>query len=262
MDWNRAKNLILVILCLLNLFLFGNWLYVGHINADASDTLDELSKYLESRGVAIDCDIPSEKAEKRQLLISQNSEKFAVSAAQRLVHTNEEPSGGIVESEYGNASVITGAFDVVLYQSYSIEDMDIISVVALLEDAGISGEVSYEGTNAVIKKTCGEDGQPVFNALLNVWQEDNTWRISGQWFFGDPVTAGDETEHGAAGLIVQFTDKLLSQGAPLKKIISIDKGYITQTITNIGAKLIPAYRIETDTGFYYISALDAGILDV
>ena len=46
------------------------------------------------------------------------------------------------------------------------------------------------------------------------------------------------------------------------KTISALGGYAASVITNLGTELTPGFRVETDAGLYYISAIDAQIIDI
>lgn len=232
------------------------------MQSEASDTYKELKLYLESRSVSLECGLPSGAGEKRTLLIAQNSDERGLAVLSQLLGGKTEISGNRVQSETGYVSVIAGNVEAEIKTLPSGEECSLESVAELLKSIGINADIIYTGSSAVLSGSYGEKNEPVFNAVLTVAQEGDAFVIFGNWYFGEPVPAGEDTEHGAAGLIVSFADGLISKDAEFSKIISIEKGYLTQTITNVGAKLIPVYRIETDGGAYYINALDAAVLEL
>ena len=74
MDWSRAKNLIIMLLALVNVFLVGNIAYLAYKNDAAErNTVSELVAYLESRGIVLDREaVPRENLGRTVLIVEHN----------------------------------------------------------------------------------------------------------------------------------------------------------------------------------------------
>ena len=93
MDWNRAKNIIIGLLCALNVFLLGNYLYGRYAQSDASQTQAELEIYLENRGVSLACQLPHMQTPARGLNVAEGTEKLAARALAVLLGTDVRQDG-------------------------------------------------------------------------------------------------------------------------------------------------------------------------
>ena len=242
MDWNRAKNIIIALLFALNLFLLGNYLYTRYTQADSAQTQAELGTYLASRGVKLSCTLPQKAQIGRRLMNEENGE--TVSSIGRLSWV-----GGMLEGS------LTPAPE---------EGDELEAILARLASAGITTQqVQRSAAAAVLTGQYGDPAEPVYNMRLSIeLGEDGAWLLSGRWYLGAPTAAGEDSERDIAGLLVSFTDRLLTQGAALGEISAIEQGWVMSTLTNVGTQLTPAFRITTDAGIYFISALDGQALDL
>ena len=264
MDWNRAKNIIIVLLFVLNLFLLGNYLYTRQAQANDAQTQAELSVYLEGRGVTLSCALPKRSETGRRLMIAESTDKLAERALPILLGQDMRFKNGEAVSESGRISWVAGELDGTVYTLPDGGEADLDAMLALLSEAGIvssSVETGEDGT--VLTGLFGEPAEPVYNMRLLLHQDaDGAWQISGRWFLGTPTAAGEDSEREIAGLLVTFADRLLTQEIPLGEISGIERGWVCATLPSVGTQLTPAFRITTDAGVFFISALDGQPLEL
>lgn len=264
MDWNRAKNIIIGLLCALNVFLLGNYLYGRYAQSDASQTQAELEIYLENRGVSLACQLPHMQTPARGLNVAEGTEKLAARALAVLLGTDMRQENGEAVSETGRFSWVAGVLDGEFFALPDGSEADLDGVIRLLGSAGISADrVDRQEQSAILYKDFGEPAQPVYNMWIRIDRlENGAWGVSGRWYLGEPESAGNGKERDIAGLLVTFADALLSQGTALHEITDIEAGWAVSVLTNVGVKLTPVFKIVTDAGNYYISAMDAQFLNI
>lgn len=263
MDWNRAKNIIIALLFALNLFLLGNYLYTRYTQADSAQTQAELGTYLASRGVNLSCTLPQKAQIGRRLMIAENTDKQAQRALPLILGEDAHEENGETVSSIGRLSWVGGMLEGSLTPAPEEGD-ELEAILARLASAGITTQqVQRSAAAAVLIGQYGDPAEPVYNMRLSIeLGEDGAWLLSGRWYLGAPTAAGEDSERDIAGLLVSFTDRLLTQGAALGEISAIEQGWVMSTLTNVGTQLTPAFRITTDAGIYFISALDGQALDL
>ena len=264
MDWNRAKNIIIGLLCALNLFLLGNYIYTHYAQSEVSQTQAELSIYLGKRGVSLSCQLPHRQSSSRGLYIAEDTEKSAAHALSALLGADMQQENGEWISEIGRFSWVAGVLEGELFANSDENEMDLDEVIGLLDSAGIEGDrIERQEQSATLYKDFGDAAQPVYNVWIQIDQlETGGWSISGRWYLGEPENTGNGSERDIAGLLVTLTDHLLMQGTPLGEITAIDAGWVVSVLTNVGVKLTPVYQITTDVGLYYINAMDAQLITI
>lgn len=264
MDWNRAKNIIIVLLFALNLFLLGNYLYTRNAQANDTQTQTELSVYLESRGVKLSCPLPKKAETGRRLMIAESTDKLAERALPALLGQEMHFENGEAVSGTGSISWVAGEMEGQILALPGGGEADLDAMLSLLSEAGIStASVERSETGAVLTGLFGDPAEPVYNMRLQLAQdEEGVWHISGRWFLGTPTAAGEDREREAAGLLVTFADRLLTQETPLGEIGQIERGWVCTTLPGVGTQLTPALRITTDAGVFHISALDGQALEL
>ncbi len=264
MDWNHAKNIIIALLFVLNLFLLGNYLYTRNAQANDTQTQTELSQYLESRGVELSCTLPKRSEAGRRLMIAESTEKLAEQALPVLLGQEMHFENGEVVSETGRISWVAGELDGLFYALPNGEKADLDAMLSLLSEAGITSQaVQISENSAILAGLFGEPAEPVYNMRLTLsLNTDGVWQINGRWFLGTPTAASEDSEREAAGLLVTFADRLLTQETALHEISWIEQGWVCATLPNVGTQLTPALRITTDAGVFCISALDGQALEL
>ena len=264
MDWNRAKNIIIGLLCVLNIFLLGNYLYARYAQAGDTQTQAELELYLESRGVSLSCQLPRMQTPARGVSVAENTQKLADRTLSALLGADVQWENGEAVSQTGLFSWVAGVLEGELSALPDGEEADLEDVIRLLDSVGIvAGRIERQKASATLYKDFGDPAQPVYNIWIQIDRlENGNWGISGRWFLGEPESAGGGSERDIAGLLVTFTDALLTQDTALHTISGIEAGWTVSVLTNVGVKLTPVFQITTNAGNYYINAIDAQLLNI
>ena len=264
MDWDRAKTIIIILLCALNVFLLGNYLYGRHMRTEASQTQEELAMYLENRGVRLSCELPQMAKEKRSACIAPDAEVLASAALKTILGRDAAVRNGEAVSASGRISWIAGEINGEIHTLPSGTIADLDAILQLLADAGVHPDsVDRQGREAVLTKTFGDTGLVIYNFSMRITAlENGGWGISGHWHLGDPSLIVDDMEHDPAGLLVTFADQLLTQNIELTSIDAMESGWVATVLTNVGTKYTPVYKVTTNAGIYYLNAIDAQLISI
>ena len=75
---------------------------------------------------------------------------------------------------------------------------------------------------------------------------------------GEPQSGGVERTYTVATMLMRFMDYVISNGRVCNEIDAFDPGYILESQSE-PARLVPAWRVETDQGDYYWNAVTGEI---
>lgn len=130
------------------------------------------------------------------------------------------------------------------------------SAKALLQSCGVSlrgGTLTVDAAKRAVTLTATVAGEQVFNRSLTVtFGESGETQISGIWSFDLPYATTGEKER-----IYNVADVLLSFAAQNKSVNRIDGitlGYQMELDPSGRLRLVPTWRIATDQGAQYIDA--------
>jgi len=274
MDWSKAKNIIIGMLVIVNVFLLVVcWIAErGRLSVQETVVAETVS-YLAERGTSIDAAIiPTETDACSTLLVARDFEAEKTLAETLIGGTELSRIGGIVRfsSEDGSSSAMWragGLFEASAWISgaseYTGEAASHPAIAHLASVGFVSDDVkdAESGGLRQIVLTQTQDGLPIFNAALTVTcgAQDAVY-TAGRWCVGavQAISAADEME--VTGLLIRFVEQMRENGVSVYRIDGIRHGYIAQNIANSGVKLIPAWEITTPGAVNYISAVDGTLL--
>lgn len=270
MQWGRVKNVLIVILVAVNLFLLCNlglkfWQehqrereLEAHLNTLAAGygiTLDE--------GMRLPKDIvlPSLSLDR-----SRGSEEAVASAilGGNIERTEKEDGAVRFESESGT---ITWQADATLGGEYKMtqelpqnEKQALRCAQKLLEDWGLATEHSdYTAAGMTVTMSSDAADIPIFNRKIVLeFQTDGKVLISGLWSFGTPYTTAQED-----GVSCIASDALLefaSKEVMCRHITAMSVGYRLFSDSSRRLQLTPTWKIETDSGEYLVDCAKNTIL--
>jgi len=269
LEWNKVKNIIILLLAAVNLFLLLN---LFSLISDERTSMEEAAmgtaSYLKSKSIIIDDEIIPRKNNKRQQMVIERSIDTEVSIASALVGgSNVTDAGGtlIVNGPNGNATWRSGALldaDITVPGLYNNGDESVL--VAFLESAGINTAgytVSYDELGFVLTLAKEFGGENVLNCSLVIrCEQNNRATVSGRWFTSEGIALSDSAELEPSGLIIKYVERMESMGVKMIAIEAIESGYIVQQMTNVGIILIPVLKITTDGVSSYVNAIDGNIV--
>ena len=258
MDWSRAKNLIIMLLALVNVFLVGNIAYLAYKNDAAErNTVSELVAYLESRGIVLDREaVPRENLGRTVLIVEHNVEQDA--AVARILLEDQTLSAridGVYSASAGEISLKTGGYmEASLTWNGSAE-----ALVSLFGKCGIDLWAS-DCTDDTAEMQIAYAELPVFNCTVTALREGEGWKVSGRVCLGNALRTDSGYERDVAGLIVGVTQRLILRG--VTEINRIEAGWVAGSISNVGLRLTPVYRLSTNADDFYINAVDGTLMSV
>jgi len=273
MEWSRAKNLILCILVLVNLFLLANLLYMRWaVQSISQDAVSDTVAYLDTLGIEMDPAILPEKTARKTMIVERDEAQEAQAAA-ILVGGEDVSKLGAGGSRY------EGSRGTAVWRSGGQLDAELEpdALESTVQDKGESGAVQnarltalfsagfpsglYTQTDSLLVLTQQFQGMPVYNCKLSVTTSENEKTVlSGMWTLGTALPVNDQEEMSLPGLLIQFVLNMKESGYTISCITAVESGYIAQQVSNIGIRLVPVWKITAGSVSGCISAMDASIL--
>lgn len=263
MKASRLKNIVIVILLLVNLFLLFPLVY-RHIQERSAyeRSVSELTELFESNHITVSPTVlPREfPATVPELRRDMDQEKaFATTLFGPLF---QRDVGGGIHRYYNESGVClvrsNGAVDAVLY--LPTEDPEQLC-------ASICSSFGYEVERSDLHDGVGSivlvrviNGVRVCNATLTF-----TFRDDGSSVVGSLLTAYIEKERtdgiDAVSALVRFLDYRNSPGATFvcTAITGLESGYLLQSTTTEPLRLVPVWRVHTDVNNYYVNYLNGDV---
>ncbi|MBE6935397.1 MAG: hypothetical protein E7458_02715 [Ruminococcaceae bacterium] len=258
MDWNKAKNLILLMLVLINLFLLGNLGYLSYRQSAAErQTIAELSAYLEENGITLDPDLVPRKNPGRSVLVLTRDVTAELGAMSGLLDQSDLSfvSNGQYRNESGQMALYNGGF---LDGSLS-GDLNPAELVERCRHLGArDAHSNVDGDRYELQVYYAE--YPVFNCQVQAEKADAVWLLTGRTCMGRTLRTNSGSERDAVGLLVDLANRLIQDGT--RFVNRIDTGWVAGTIAEVGVRLTPVYKVTADTGDYYINAIDGTLMSV
>jgi hypothetical protein len=104
--------------------------------------------------------------------------------------------------------------------------------------------------------TCSWNGNYVFdNKVSFVFSDDSLILISGRRVFDSLVSSENGYSLDAPTILMRFLDLVKVEGRISSVILDLKPGYVMNVSSSSISELTPVWRIETDTGIYYINGL-------
>ena len=267
MDWNRSKNIIILLLLIVNIFLAVNLGYSLYVQKAAREAqVASLMEYLGSKGIVMDSGILPGSNLGRVVMLVERDRVLESAAADILVETAASKTDGGVARYSGpggnimvqSGGVLQGNIKVNYAEDESWEQAA-DSFTALLSDAGISSGFT-DSANGVITIQGAHNNLKIFNCEVSAESTQDGWSIGGRWCFGAALPVNNDAEMDAIGLVVKFVNRITAFGIEIRSIDGMEAGYLANNVLSIGIRLTPVYRIATDMGEFYINAIDGTLV--
>lgn len=268
MNKTKIKNLIIILLVLVNVFLLEIVVSNALREKQASRSRNEaLTAILSDNGISLSQDVELPESCGRIITLERSLRKEK-SMLQPLIGTcSYADQGGdifIFTGEDGSASISSsGEIKIALNSPMDFSDEDLVSSSkAVLKKIGIeydeqSIETSVDDGLDCVTATCVYNGSIVLNAKINLYYSDGrlvfiTGRRPPDERVGTAVT--DKDLDGVA-IIMAFLESIRQSGQVCSEITDITTVYILDS-ASVGANtLTPVWRIETNTGAYYFDGV-------
>lgn len=266
MQWDKVKNILLVVLLLVDGFLgfsiasrywdayvqqrdFGRDLAIVLQRDGVTYTATDVAPQGSIIALSVDRDRAAEEAFSRALLTGEVASEIGEGGDTR--YTGENGTAAWKPDGTVSASFTTG--EAPPDSVHAVETR----ARTLLESAGVSlrgGTLAADADARTATLTATLAGRPVFDRTLTVtFAGDGRVAVEGRWTFGTPYAMTGEKER-----VYNVTDALLYfvRGEPgVSRIDGVELGYVTAAGVSGRIQLVPAWRVDTDRGERFVDAL-------
>lgn len=256
METYRLKNIIILILLLLNIFLLSLVVsrYLGQQQAERN-LIDQTAALLEKNEVSIDPTLLTGTGNSVSYSYERSRDDEAAFAAALLGEVTAQNSNGsadLYSNEFGSVTFRSnGSFSLEMNTPvlYAPSEKDFVQEYC--PDHYI---LTKTGNNS-ITVTPYVDGDPIYNASIHFLFQ-NQYLISASGYWIPPKAAASETVESITkcSAVVYLVDNCKEEGRICNAITDISTGYVLKSTASTPLLLTPAYKIDTNTYSYYISA--------
>ena len=263
MKTSRIKNIIIVILALVNAFLLV--LLLGRQNQQRvahERSVEQLSLLLTDNGIAFDPALLPDNASLPAAELSHDAAAEAALARALLGDDAAERSTGgssVYESACGSLrfranGAIEGTLNLFVSNPIALCEGIFRSCDYEMDDTAYAHALAVSDSGSgTISALRSVDGLSVFAAPLSLTFENNTLvAVSGSFLPSVTSVAGADGMDAISAL-VRFLDYRNSNGLVCTEITALTRGYLLQSSAT-SAKLSPAWRIATDVSEYYVNS--------
>ena len=256
MERSKIKDIVIVLLLLLNLFfLFLNFGQGGE--AASQKAIEErVVQILHQQEIAIDPQIVPWKSALESFSQSRVRYDDHVLATGLVGDISREQTGTNWNfyGEYGRVEIFQyGAFEANYDAPYVIAMATEEEGRSFLESLGIHAEADLSRSKAgtyVFWQT--QDDLPVFSCEITLFTENGMLaKISGRRLVG-PLGSGGDVMRTAATLLTAFSQAKAEERIFCTEILEIQEGYINQGT-------VPVWRVLTDEGIIYLDCVTGEI---
>lgn len=273
MEWSKIKNIIILILALLNVFLL---VLVGVREARSARYQEEAGseavKVLENSGIAFlpqripgDLSLPFWSVERERIGETEDAMAQAL-----LGDVSKELQGGDIQASYtsekGQADFYSSGRFIFSFRAGALplEGQEPERHAAgCLEQLAFEGELLgvETGDGLTVVTFCQTwSGDPVFSCQAVFTYEDGSLvSIDAQRLSGAAVQTGGEPLLSTASVLIRFlagvNDGAVSVCTQLKEMTPGYQASLTRPVST----LTPVWRIVTDTGVYYLDGVSGQI---
>lgn len=258
MQSTRLKNIIILILALLNLFLLGSLLSRQAAQLESrSRTAEQLTALFEANNItlsqsAVTFDPPPEGAslnrdvdQERQLAAFLLGKGMTHSSQSSVIYSYESSAGAAVFSAGGafEAAILLG------------EDTNVERLCRELcrqfqyDDLTVSQEEPFSAS-----ATRTFDGYPVSNCTVTFSVQGSALTVSGTFLPAAASSSDGETGSlDAVSALTEFLNAHLESGAVVSHVTDVTACYQVQNTSASAMSLVPMWCIQTDFGSYYVN---------
>ena len=267
MDRYRLKNIIIIILLLVNGFLLGVLsMRQTSVNASHRQTAEQLVELFAADGMTLQADdIPAKAAPAGQSLVRSMDRERAVAAfflgknpiradQGGEIYSYTGTSGGAAQFRAGGsfdiACVLSGVDGAELVRDFC-QEFSYSEPVFALDDDG-SGTATAG---------CLYNKLPVSNCTVTFTLDQGALLAVSGILFPEKGTevSFDQKPLSAAAALTAFQKMRRERQAAVSSVTEITSCYELQSTTSAATSLVPAWCISTDTGKYYVNCISSEV---
>jgi len=269
MEWPKLKNIIILILALVNLFLLAMLgLQERGAVQDQEQAIADTISVLERNGIQMDSDNVPAELELTTMTVERDLESEAV-LAQALLGECEVQDLGSGRYAYQSARGMAefrsnGNFSFAFYEGQRWREEELANVLDAMAEGGFVGTVVSQNTgeNPMTLTLC-QNWQDVlvYSCQAEVTFEDgHLVSVVGQRLMGTPQSENDKTQLiSVPTALLKILNEINDMGDICNEITSMTPGYVL-TVSADRGRMIPVWYVTTDTGAYSLNAV-TGVLE-
>ncbi len=243
MNWSRVKTILIVCLLAVNAVLLSVYLVrEGQTRQMERENQEHLRQVLLRQGVTVSdtAVLPDSQPQGREVLLQRDGEQERRLARTLLGEDGLQEDGDVYTGTAGTLRFRGGGY---LELSGSGE----LSVQAVREALGAEETALEEGTLSQFYEGC-----PVYNSGLTLSGGQGTAVLTGRWVMGTPAGESRQGVHSAATILLRYAERY---GQERPTVEAVELGYMVQAAAPGYLRLTPVWRIMTDQGDVYFSAV-------
>lgn len=273
MDWSRAKTILIVLLFAVNIFLLGTYIIRENDERKEMEELRESTcEVLANAGISIKSEIvplDSVKIKPATVRTNRNQEKIA-----RALFGEVEEKSDMSETVYsgngGNIMFRKDSFSFVYSSGKEINSNEDAKNLAyeiakkLTLRTSLDDLIVYSTNGGFTVKIPQFSGNAcVFDAdiELNISSSGNVLG-NGLFIANGSLGAANGEIMNISAMLFEFADEMKAMGKGTLNIVSMECGYCSKNYSDDAAYLTPAIKFITDSGIFYMSMSDAGLIKI
>lgn len=262
METYRLKNIIILILVLLNLFLLGLLLNFRYQQRHTSQALEQqLVRLYENHGISLPEKLDADAPSLTPMSVSRSLSDEADIAAYLLL---EEDAS--VEDQGGGIYTYTGEMGTVQFRSSGAFDYAPVSQNIADPQAFFDGFLeafgyralssSYGANSGTFSAVRQVEGYDVYNCTVSFrFSGQQLVSVAGSWVSTAETAALPQPSYTAADALSQFLEYRSESGVVCNSVISVQPAYALQSPTPSTLQLSAKWQVVTDTYSYYVDCV-------
>lgn len=271
MEWSKLKNIIILILLLVNVFLL---IMVGTQRRDSAQyreqTITDAVSVLERNGIRLDRAHIPEELDLTPMTVERDLEAEAALAAALLGECESSDLGSgryAYQGTQGWAEFRSnGSFNITFHDGARMETEsggEEEHALTTLKQVGLTGVVvSRRESGGQVTLTLRQTWQevPVYSCQITLEYADGCLQsIAGQRLMGTPQPSGEKSELiSVPTALLRVLNGINNLGDICNEITAMTPGYLLAASAD-ATRLIPIWYVTTDTGAYSLNALTGAL---
>ena len=268
MEWSKVKNIIILLLLLVNGFLL---VLVGMRREETENyqasALAQAVEVLERSGIQVFQEGLEDAIDMSPLSVERNLEREGALAGALLGETVEPKNqGGGLYAYRGNRGEVSiragGAISGRMNGEEDWYSQDPQNHAAgLLEEMGVEAEVlesSLDGGTGTVSFRQLWQGAPLFSCQVAfTYEEGSLTGMEGVLLMADPAgaAAGQGETITLPTALLRFLDGILGSGDVRSQILAMEPGYLAEQSFSGSVSLSPVWLVRSNTAHYYLDAV-------
>lgn len=257
----RLKNITILILLLLNLFLLGLLLNFRCQQRHTSQELEQqLVRLFDYHGITLPEDLDADAPSLTPMGVSRSlTDEAAIAAYLLEENAHVEDQGGGIYTYTGVMGTVqfrsSGAFD------YAPVSQDVSDPQAFfdgfLEAFGYQAlSPSYSANSGTFSAVRQVEGYDVYNCTVSFrFSGQQLVSVAGSWVSTAETAPLPQPSYTAADALSQFLEYRSESGVVCNSVISVQPAYALQSSTPSTLQLSAKWQVVTDTYSYYVDCV-------